>query len=78
MFSFLLLQISEYREIFSLFDKDCDACISSSEIGPVLRSVGLNPTEEEISELVHYYDKNSTYARKYYELAYFILYLKVK
>jgi calmodulin len=41
-----------------LFDKDCDGRIATSELGPVLRSVGLNPTEEEISELVHYYDKN--------------------
>ena len=49
---------SEIREIFSLFDKDCDGRIATSELGPVLRSVGLNPTEEEILELVHYYDKN--------------------
>ena len=41
-----------------MFDKDCDGCIATSELGPVLRSVGLNPTAEEILELVHHYDKD--------------------
>ncbi|CAG2241645.1 uncharacterized protein [Mytilus edulis] len=60
--------IAEIREIFSLFDKDCDGCISTSELGPVLRSVGLNPTDEEISELVHHYDKNQDMKVEFAEL----------
>lgn len=48
-------QIAEMREIFSLFDKDCDGFIDVRELGKVLRSMGLNPTEVEIEDLINQY-----------------------
>jgi len=38
-------------EVFSLFDKDEDGVVKVSDIGPMLRSVGFNPSELEIERL---------------------------
>ncbi|KAF0907267.1 hypothetical protein E2562_015769 [Oryza meyeriana var. granulata] len=45
-------QIAEFREAFSLFDKDGDGTITSKELGTVMRSLGQEPTEEELREMV--------------------------
>ena len=37
-------QIQGYREAFSVFDKDGDGTINSSELATVMRSLGQNPT----------------------------------
>ena len=42
----------ELREAFTLFDKDGGGSISSSELGAVIRSLGQNPTEEELKEMI--------------------------
>ena len=43
-----------------MLDTDHDGFVSSSEIGKLLRSVGLNPTEAEIKEMIAEIDKNGT------------------
>lgn len=53
-------QISDFREAFSLFDKDGDGSISARELGIVLRSLGQNPTEKELSELINDIDEDSS------------------
>jgi len=45
-------QISEYKEAFHLFDRDGDGKITSKELGIVLRSVGQNPTEKDLHNLI--------------------------
>lgn len=41
-------QVVEMKEVFSLLDKDCDGLIPVEHLGPALRSMGLNPTEESL------------------------------
>ena len=45
-------QIAEFREAFSLFDKDGDGTITAKELGTVMRSLGQNPTDAELKEMV--------------------------
>ena len=44
--------VMEYREAFTLFDKDNDDKITSEEFATVIRSLGLNPLESEIDDLL--------------------------
>ena len=46
-------QIAKYKEAFSLFDKDGDATINTKELGPVMRSLGQNPTEAELQNMIN-------------------------
>ncbi len=41
-------EIAEYKEAFSLFDKDGDGVIDIKYLGMLVRSLNRNPTEEEI------------------------------
>ena len=45
-------QIEEYKETFLMFDKDGDGTVSTKELGVVLRSLGSNPTPEEIEDMI--------------------------
>ncbi|NXX43172.1 CALMS protein, partial [Tricholaema leucomelas] len=45
-------QIAEFKEAFSLFDRDGDGCITTKELGTVMRSLGQNPTEAELRGMV--------------------------
>lgn len=45
-------QTAEAKEAFALFDKDNDGCITTGELGTVMRALGKNPTEAEVSSLV--------------------------
>ncbi|XP_010935758.1 calmodulin [Elaeis guineensis] len=45
-------QISEFQEAFSLFDKDGDGCITLEELETVIKSLGQNPTEDELHEMI--------------------------
>nr|AAV73912.1 calmodulin-like protein [Pinctada fucata] len=49
-------QIAEFREAFHLFDKDGSGSISAEELGTVMRSLGQNPNEQELQDLVEEID----------------------
>jgi len=45
-------QTAEFREAFSLFDRDGDGSITTKELATVIRSLGQNPTEAEIQDMI--------------------------
>lgn len=45
--------VAELEEAFFLFDYDKDGKITSRELGAAVRSVGLNPTEGELKEMIN-------------------------
>ena len=49
---------AEFKEAFNLFDKDGDGTITTMELGTVVRSLGQNPTEAELKEMIHEVDKD--------------------
>ena len=51
----------ELREAFSLFDKDGGGSISSSELAAVMRSLGQNPTEDELKEMIADVDEDGMF-----------------
>jgi len=53
-------QIAEFKEAFNLFDRDGDGNISTQELGTVIRSLGANPTNAEIRELISEVDEERT------------------
>merc|ERR1712138_122418 len=49
-------QIAEFKEAFPLFDKDGDGTITTKELGTVMRSLGQNPTEAELQDMINEVD----------------------
>ena len=45
-------QIAEFKEAFSLFDKNGDGTITTKELGTVMRSLGSNLTEAELQDII--------------------------
>ena len=54
--SVLLHVVPEFKEAFSLFDKDGDGTITTKELGTVMRSLGQNPTEAELQDMINEVD----------------------
>merc|ERR1719411_1883010 len=52
------LENAEYKEAFELFDKDGRGSITTKELLYVMRSIGQNPTEDEVLELIMESDLN--------------------
>ena len=51
-------QVAEFKEAFSLFDKDLDGRITEEELGIVMRSLGQRPTESELKNMVTLVDQD--------------------
>jgi calmodulin len=51
-----ILTLAEFKEAFSLFDKDGDGCITTKELGTVMRSLGQNPTEADLKDMINEVD----------------------
>ncbi|XP_035687803.1 calmodulin-alpha-like [Branchiostoma floridae] len=52
-------QIIEYREAFSVYDKDGDGIIAIKELFKVMWSLGQNPTEKEMEKILQDVDPDS-------------------
>uniref|UniRef100_A0A7S2JGA8 Calmodulin n=1 Tax=Alexandrium andersonii TaxID=327968 RepID=A0A7S2JGA8_9DINO len=51
-------QKEEFRRVFNLFDKDGDGTIVTSNLGQVMRCLGLNPTDAELKQYIAESDEN--------------------
>ena len=52
---------AECRVAFSLFDKDGDGTISAAEIKRVMVSLGGNPSDKEVNDMINEVDGDRTY-----------------
>jgi calcium-binding protein CML len=52
-------QLADLREIFLKFDIDGDGSLTELELGALVLSLGLNPTVDQITELLHKSDANN-------------------
>ncbi|KAK8516417.1 hypothetical protein V6N13_097707 [Hibiscus sabdariffa] len=52
-------QTAELREIFHCFDTNNDGSLTQLELGSLLRSLGLNPTLEQVEALIQKADTNN-------------------
>ena len=44
--------VAEIKECFTLYDRDGDGKIACQELGTVIRSLGQNPTEAEVDDII--------------------------
>ena len=63
-FSICFILYLEFRDSFNLFDKENDNRIHVKDLGTVLRSLGLHPTEAELTDLLGTIETEGTYNRK--------------
>ena len=49
-------QVAEFKEAFSLFDKDGDGGINTKELGQVMASLGSDNAEAELQEMIDQVD----------------------
>ena len=48
----------EFKDVFTMFDKDGDGTVSTKELGVVMRALGQNPTDEELWEMIKEVDQD--------------------
>jgi calmodulin len=63
----------EFRQAFLLYDKDSDGAISPKSLGSVMRTLGQNPTEDELKDLINEFDCEGLFKNFYILLLSFIL-----
>jgi calmodulin len=51
-------QKKEYTQAFEVFDKNKDGMISRQELKTIMRSLGQNPTEDDIEEMLLNVDRD--------------------
>ena len=51
----------EYKDAFCLFDRDSNGYITTRELGSVMRSLGFNPTDNELQIMINSVDYDGEY-----------------
>jgi len=52
------LKIQEYQFLFNHFDKDGSGFMDMAELGDLMRSLGHNPTQQELEDIIQQNDKD--------------------
>ncbi|XP_010558635.1 PREDICTED: probable calcium-binding protein CML18 [Tarenaya hassleriana] len=52
-------QLAELREIFRSFDQNKDGSLTELELGSLLRSLGLKPSQDQLDALIQKADRNN-------------------
>lgn len=52
-------QVAEFKETFSLFDKNGDGQICTKDLGIYMRSQGQNPSEAELQDMIYEVDADN-------------------
>lgn len=52
------VQKKEYTQAFEVFDKDKDGFVTRQELKTIMRSLGQNPSEDDIEEMMVTADAN--------------------
>lgn len=47
---------AEYKDVFTLFDRDAEGNIKTTDVGTALRALGRNPSEAELQKLIREID----------------------
>uniref|UniRef100_A0A671W3X1 Troponin C, slow skeletal and cardiac muscles n=1 Tax=Sparus aurata TaxID=8175 RepID=A0A671W3X1_SPAAU len=56
-----VLWVAEFKAAFDIFVQDAeDGCISTKELGKVMRMLGQNPTPEELQEMIDEVDEDGS------------------
>ena len=56
-----LTTFPDFHEAFSIFDQDGDGRITKDELRIAMRSLGQNPTEDDLDEAIKEVDSNGLY-----------------
>lgn len=51
-------KIKEFKEAFEMFDRDKDGLINQQELGNILRSLGHEPSDQDLSDMISEVDSN--------------------
>lgn len=62
-------QIAQLREIFTTFDRNHDGSLTQLELGSLLRSLGLKPSQDQIEALIQKADTNNNGLIEFSEFA---------
>ncbi|KIW42932.1 uncharacterized protein PV06_06430 [Exophiala oligosperma] len=49
-------EIKAFKDVFALFDKDNSGTITASELGEIMRSLGQNPSDSELQDMINEVD----------------------
>ena len=66
-------QLKELREAFRLFDKNNEGKIGVEELGEVMKTMGLDPSKEELQDIIDNADKNGNRKLDFDEFASFMV-----